>query len=40
MSAVRRNRERAKTASAYQEMLAENSEASGAKTNPMDSLIG
>ncbi len=37
VTAVRRNRERAKTATAYTEMMEENS---GAKTNPMDSIIG
>jgi hypothetical protein len=38
VTAVRRNKERAKTASAYSEMLAETE--TSARANPMDSLIG
>jgi hypothetical protein len=39
LRAVGKNKERAKTASAYSEMLAEAAESS-ARANPMDSIIG
>jgi hypothetical protein len=39
LRAVGKNKERAKTASAYSEMMAEAAESS-ARANPMDSILG